>query len=52
MKILKVGGLLVGAFALSAQAADYNVPNDGTLDEVIGKAAKGDTVYVAPGTSC
>lgn len=50
MKILKVGGLLVGAFALSAPAADYNVPNDGTLDEVIGKAAKGDTVYVAPGT--
>lgn len=50
MKIHKVGGLLVGAFALSASAADYNVPDDGTLDEVIGKAAKGDTVYVAPGT--
>lgn len=50
MKIHKVCGLLVGAFALSAPAADYNVPNDGTLDEVIGKAAKGDTVYVATGT--
>lgn len=50
MKILKVGGLLVGAFALSAAATDYKVPDDGTLDAVIGKAAKGDTVYVAPGT--
>ena len=50
MKIHKVGGLLLSAFALSASAADYNVPDDGTLDEVIGKAAKGDTVYVAPGT--
>lgn len=50
MKIHKVGGLLLAAFALSAPAADYNVPDDGTLDEVIGKAAKGDTVYVARGT--
>jgi hypothetical protein len=50
VKILKVGGLLVGAFALSAAATDYKVPEDGTLDAVIGKAAKGDTVYVAPGT--
>ena len=33
-----------------AQAADYTVPTDGTLDAVIGKAVAGDVIYVTPGT--
>ena len=33
-----------------AQATDYTVPTDGTLDEVIGMAKKGDNIYVEKGT--